>query len=171
MMLSLRSLLLLASCALTAAAACANQVRFADTVSDREVRAVLETRYVVEPAQGTVDRTRLRLAFAREETIELRVEKTVTRTEELTPYQGVRELYEVPAGLVSVPLSLALNAADLALLGSLPSGFVYGFTSWSFAALNPFLNAESRGRIESRELSRGPGEIKRSQQTVRSPLA
>jgi len=134
------------------ASGCANHVRFVETERDRESVTPLESRHAIRAPEDLVSAPDVRIQLVRAQTLEIRRERSFTRSEERTPYRGARELWEVPSGLVSVPLSLLFNVTDVLLLGSVPNERVYGSTHWAFAALNPALNVEDAARIERREL-------------------
>ena len=69
-----------------------------------------------------------------------------------TPYSGWRELYEVPAGIGVFPAAVVVNILDFASLGFIPNWMTDDMLDYSFAAMNPCLNAESDSRIVKREL-------------------
>jgi hypothetical protein len=167
-MTPLRLSFLLLCCAL---AACANHIRFVDTEQDEEKRSTLAVRYGVEGPAEVLEVAKPRLTFFKSETVETRTERTVTRVEEKTPYLGSREFYEVPGGLFSIPLSFVFNALDCVLLGYIPNEPVYGYTAWTFSALNPFLNTEDANRKQVFPIHKESREFKRSEALVRSPLA
>jgi hypothetical protein len=163
--MSSRTAVLLALCSLCA---CANHIRYSDQESDQERRSVLSARHTVSGPDSVLDQTQLRLAFFKQETVESRTERTIARYEEATPYRGAREVLEVPAGLVSVPLSFVFNGVDCLLLGYVPNELVNGYTSWTFAALNPFMNTESPERTERTQVSVETRDVGRSESAQHS---
>ncbi len=69
-----------------------------------------------------------------------------------TPYSGWRELYEVPAGIGVFPAALVVNILDFASLGVIPNWMTDDMLDYSFAAMNPCMNAESDSRVVKHEL-------------------
>jgi hypothetical protein len=69
-----------------------------------------------------------------------------------TPYSGWRELYEVPAGIGVFPAALVVNILDFASLGFIPNWMTDDMLDYSFAAMNPCMNAESSSRVVKHEL-------------------
>jgi hypothetical protein len=63
-----------------------------------------------------------------------------------TPYNPLREIYEIPFGIVGLVASLVLNIADVCVLGMIPNSFIEPITDWSAAAANPFMNTENESR-------------------------
>ena len=60
------------------------------------------------------------------------------------------ELYEFPAGLVMLPVSIVVNVLDFALLGLIPNRITDGAVDIAFSGLNPALNIESESRSENK---------------------
>ena len=152
-------------------AACANHVRTVQHDEDRERIVAVEARYELDTRVDVLRSPRVELAFSREETLESRVETTITTVDEVTPYSAVHELYEVPLGLVSVPLQLLGQLADVLVLGALPNEVVNGYSYWTFAALNPLLNVESEARVVRREVERSIRVAEPHRTVIRRPLA
>jgi hypothetical protein len=150
-------------------AGCANELAQVEVVEEETRSETLSSRVVVE-AETPLRSARTSLELARVEEIEDFTERRVVRQVEVTPYSGWRELYEVPAGAVAVPLSLGFNAANVVLLGYVPDTQVAAFTSWTYAALNPALNVESAGRVERRRGEVLSSELERHTREQRVPL-
>jgi hypothetical protein len=151
--------------------ACANHVRYVDSTSDERSSETVDRQFVVRGPTSVVAEPALRLELERRETIAWETSRTQLRIEEATPYQGARELYEVPVGLVSVPLSFVFNVTDVLLFGYIPNEIVNGYTFWTFSALNPGLNAENPERVERREVERTTQRIAGERQVQSTPLA
>jgi len=73
---------------------------------------------------------------------------------QFTPYSGVRELYEVPAGMGGLVLSIPLNLFDILLFGAIPNDFLEKLFYNSSAGINPFINMESENRSEYENVSK-----------------
>jgi hypothetical protein len=138
-----------------ALAACANHIRFADVEGVSEHGVVLESRAELRDPPQPIAQSPLRLELIERERVLLRSEKHVAQAEFVTPYRPARELVEVPAGLVMLPLAVVRGAVDeFVFLGRLPGHFwgVQGYGSWPAAALNPLLNTEDPERELRRDL-------------------
>lgn len=151
------------------AGGCANELAQLEVVEEETRSETLSSRLVVE-AETPLRSARTALELARVDEIEDLTERRVVRQVEVTPYSGWRELYEVPAGVVAVPLSLGFNAANVLLLGYVPDAQVAAFTSWTYAALNPALNVESAERVERRRGEVLSSELQRGTREQRVPL-
>ena len=150
--------------------ACANHVRFVDMKSDGREQKLAASRVVVAPQVEILDAERIALHFTREDRIESHSHTSVTKVDEYTPYSVVHELYEIPIGAVSVPISMVFNVVDCLLLGYVPNRLVDGYTYWTFAALNPIMNTESGSRVEQREVAAHSEDGAVSEEQIVAPL-
>ena len=151
--------------------ACANHIRDVEFESKNLNAEVKELHYEVEAVPEVIETPKVELRYVKEELIESRIDLTLTLVEEYTPYAVVYELYEVPLGALSVPLSLGLNVLGVLLPGVVSRSLVNDYTDWSFAAANPFLNVQSEARFERRELSSKTRTAESTQNLVQNPLA
>ncbi|MFQ5513133.1 MAG: hypothetical protein ACE5FG_01750 [Myxococcota bacterium] len=135
------------------AAGCVNHIREVEFEAREREAEVKERRYEAGALPELLETARLELPLSQRERIETRIEITLTKVEEVTPYSAPRELYEIPLGLVSIPLSLATNLLGVILPGVVPGHVVSSYTAWSFAAANPALNTESPDRTAQREIA------------------
>ena len=149
---------------------CANHVRTVEHVDERERAKVIDVQHSFDTPEDLVRSPRLHVEVSVEEVLEARIERTVVTVEESTPYSPLRELYEVPLGAVSLPFALLIQVGDVLLLGTLPDGFVDGYSRWTVTALNPVMNVESSTRIEQRELDRDVRVGTPVRTVVRGPL-
>ena len=163
-------LVLLLAAAL-AASGCANHVRYLDVQDERLDTVLVSTEYEVDGGGAKIVSSRVAVEFLRIDHFEDRTERTTIKYEEATPYQAWRELYEVPAGLVSVPLSVAFNFLRVALLFYIPGEMVEGYTSFAFAALNPAMNVQSADRVVRERIDVSDTEMFTESRRVRQPLA
>lgn len=88
-----------------------------------------------------------------------------------TPYQGLRELYEIPVGIATLPVAVTVNMADFLLLGLIPNSLTDTLLDVSFAGLNPFMNIESESRFKKEVLSEEKKLIDEKEEFVKKPLA
>jgi hypothetical protein len=156
---------------LSCAPACANHVRYLDVQEDRVDTVLVDTEYEIEGGDSRLTSSRVRLAFFKIDHFEDRTEQTTLKFEEHTPYQAAREVWEVPAGLVSVPLSIGFNALRAVSLFYIPGEMVEDYTDWTYAALNPFVNVESSNRVVRERIAVTDVEKFSEQRRVRTPLA
>ena len=144
---------------------CANHVRYVDVLEEETRTDLRSQEHAIEGGGDTLRTSRITLKLVRIETYEDRIERRTVRQQEYTPYAGWRELYEVPGGLVSVPLSLGFNVLGAVLLGFIPDEAVRGYTSWTYAALNPALNVESAERMQRRPVEVLSGDTETSERS------
>jgi len=153
-----------------AAAGCANHVRFADEVREHESRELASAATHIA-APPSLAQPYLELALSSEETLSVRRRETLVKLDEETPWLAREELWEVPAGLVAIPLFTAMRASDKLCLGLIPDHTFNDGLDWGFAALNPALNVESPDRVEGREIARRTRELGRFEEHGSQPLA
>ena len=89
----------------------------------------------------------------------------------VTPYKGVLEIYEVPMGIVLLPIGVVVNVLDFATLGLLPNKITDVLLDWSFAGMNPFLNLESENRTERTLKKADKKMIDKKEEFLKKPLA
>ncbi|QXE89490.1 hypothetical protein KP001_13660 [Geomonas subterranea] len=87
-----------------------------------------------------------------------------------TPYQGLREFYEVPVGVALLPVGVVVNLADFLLLGLIPNSITDSILDTSFAGLNPFMNIESTSRVERTEIKSDKKLLDEKDEFVKLPL-
>jgi hypothetical protein len=151
--------------------ACSNHIRFVEFETKNLSADVKELRYQVDEAPEMIEGPKIELNYYREELIESRIDLTLTKVEEFTPYGPARELYEVPLGLVSIPLTLGFNVIGVILPGYVSRSAVNKYTDWTFAAANPFLNVESTKRVGRREVDVVTRTAEVRENLVQKPLA
>ncbi len=136
------------ACILPVLTACANQVALIEEQSEQRVTLLATDRVVIELPELRRSDARLEGLLAVERDLTERVERVTTRRQERVPWRAERELYEVPLGLLGLPLVPFAEGVDLLLGGSRPGRFA----SLAVAGLNPALNAEWAPTIERRTL-------------------
>ncbi len=140
-------------------AGCVNHVRFLDVQREVKASESVSAAYRIEGARPVLREPSLELSVARVETYRDLRTRTTVMFEEYTPYRGVRELYEVPIGLLAISPSVVAN-----LLG------LDGHANRAWAAANPFMNVEDRHRLEQRELRIIDSRTDADERRVRTPL-
>ncbi len=134
-------------------AGCANTIRTYDDTEDRIERATIGTKYAVllNPEMPNSFEFTATAATVHKQTV--KKYQTFTHGEVVTPYQGWREFYEVPCGLVLVPVSLCSHLISVFTFGVYPFSFSNDVTCVAYSGLNPCLNWESESRTEKRPLT------------------
>ena len=134
-------------------AGCANTIRTYDDTEDRIERATIGTKYAVLLNPEMPDSFEFTATAATVHKQTVKKFQTFTHGEVVTPYQGWREFYEVPCGLVLVPVSLCSHLISVFTFGVYPFSFSNDVTCVAYSGLNPCLNWESESRTEKRPLT------------------
>ena len=87
----------------------------------------------------------------------------MARYDVYTPYQGWREAYEIPVGILTLPFAIILSIV--------PSTETPAVLSWSVAGMNPFLNVEDKDRSVRKLLDQDIKPIDEKQEYFEAPLA
>ena len=131
---------------------CANHLR-TETLNDpKKVTSEPKLEYFITLDSEIVNSHRIQLKLEQLETREVKDAQDISEVEFYTPYQGARELYEFPAGIVMLPVAIVVNVLDFALLGLIPNRITDGAVDIAFSGLNPALNIESESRSENKVL-------------------
>ena len=133
-------------------AGCANTIRTYDDTEDRIERATIGTKYAVLLNPEMPDSFEFTATAATVHKQTVKKFQTFTHGEVVTPYQGWREFYEVPCGLVLVPVSLCSHLISVFTFGVYPFSFSNDVTCVAYSGLNPCLNWESESRTEKRPI-------------------
>lgn len=161
--------LALALC-LAAASGCANHVRFEDEIREREAREVIRATARIETSGPVIAQSAVELSLSADEQVRVRRRETLVRLDEETPWRARNELWEVPEGLLTVPVFLALHAVDKLCLGLIPDEPIDAGMDFGFAALNPALNVESEARLRRHEVTRRSRELEPVEERETRPL-
>jgi hypothetical protein len=154
-----RWLALAASAALLPA--CANHVRYASDTFEREKRKVVYSDAVVERQTSILKTPDVELALAIDETVIVRKMRSNVRFDVYTPYRSGYEIWEVPVGLVCLPVLLVGRVGDVVGLGVVSDEKLDDFSDFTWSAMNPLLNVESESRVRRNEISRQSEELDR----------
>jgi len=162
--------LALLSVSFLALAGCANHIRYVDASEEHHDLQVRSTAYMIESPTPVIEHDLVQLRLFKLEVDDDKAKRSTTKFDEFTPYEGVRELYEVPLGIVSIPLAFLLNVGRVLTFGMIPGQSVDNFTSWAFTAANPFMNTADPTRVQTRPVSTvtSDGEVKETR--VETPL-
>ena len=131
---------------------CANHLR-TETLNDpKKITSEPNLEYFILLDSEIVNSHRISLKLEQLETREVKDAQDISEVEFYTPYQGAREFYEVPMGLVLLPVAVVINLGDFLLLGLIPDRITDNTLDMSFAGMNPGLNIESTDRSENKIL-------------------
>ena len=125
---------------------CANFIRNYEATEDRVTRTLVGSKNdVVFKPSTPVDSefTAVAVTVNKEKVKKIQV---FIRGEVETPYCWWREFYEVPCGLVLVPVSLCSHIISVFTFGVYPFSFSNQITDLAYSGLNPALNWESESR-------------------------
>ena len=134
-------------------AGCANVVRPYDDTEDRVDRTELGIKRTVlftPDPPNSVDFTATAATVNKQQVKKYQV---FIHGEIVTPYEGWREIYEIPAGLVLIPASLCSHIISVFSFGVYPFSFSNEITDLAYSGVNPALNWESESRTEKRPLT------------------
>lgn len=128
---------------------CANHIKI-DTLTETEItRDQLSHSVDIETNAGSlVTNPLINVNVKDNKTFNVKTFEKKSDFDLSTPYEGVRELYEFPMGVVLLPVAVVVNVLDFATLGLLPDRFTDAVLDSSFSGMNPFLNIESETRVE-----------------------
>lgn len=132
---------------------CANTVRPYDDTEDRVDRTdmgVKRTVLFTPDPPNSVDFVATAATVNKQQVKKYQV---FIHGEVVTPYEGWREIYEVPAGLVLIPVSLCSHIISVFSFGVYPFSFSNEITDLAYSGVNPALNWESESRTEKRPLT------------------
>ncbi len=150
---------------------CANQIRLEEADHEIPRNELIKQSFSIDGAGDLIESPQVNLHFSTVAVYNRKIEFVTIRTEEFTPYSGWREFYEVPAGLITAGPAIVFKVLDVLTLDFIPNNASNGFATWSFAALNPFLNAQSEKRSTTLMTEDITGETEVTVETLREPLA
>lgn len=129
---------------------CANHLR-TETLNDpKKISSEPSLEYFILVDSEIVNSHRILINVEQLETREVKDIQDISEVEFYTPYQGAREIYEFPVGVVLLPVAVVTNVVDFVLLGLLPDRITETTLDMSFAGMNPGLNIESNDRSENK---------------------
>ena len=150
---------------------CANHLRNIDLVSPENDRRVLNTKYELKLFPETIKDASFHVEIQKLESAEIKKYEVRTVKNIATPYKWWREFYEVPAGIVLLPVSLTSHVLFLCSIGILPYDIPKSVNELAFTGMNPALNWESESRSEETLVSLDRKMLSHSTENVKTPLA
>ena len=129
--------------------ACANHLPQRSDQEARAERKLLDHSLQIEAAADKpMDLPQRRVSIYEQKTFDV-TDYEITRVyDRYTPYQGWREIYEIPAGAVAVVAGVGANVVNVVALGNVPQSATRGWIEYGMAGLNPAMNMQSNGRAE-----------------------
>ena len=127
---------------------CNNVIRTYDEIEDRVDRTVIGTKHSVVFTPAEPDSFEFTATAANVTKQKVRKFQVFVHGEKVTPYEGWRECYEMPCGLLLVPVSLCSHIISVVTFGVYPFSFSNHITDLAYSGLNPCLNWESETRLE-----------------------
>lgn len=152
-------------------AGCANHLRDMDSVSQEDDKKVLNVKYDLKLTPETIRDASYHVEIEKLESVEIKKYQVSTVKSIVTPYQGWRELYEVPAGIGLLPVSIGSHLLFICSFGILPYDIPKSITNLSFTGMNPALNWENEERSEENLVSLERKLLSDVTENIKTPLA
>ena len=152
-------------------AGCANHLRDFDNVYQEEDKKILNVRYDLKLTPETIRESSYHVEIEKLESVELKKFQVSSVKSIVTPYQGWRELYEVPAGIGLLPVSIGSHLLFIVSFGILPYDIPKSITNLSFTGMNPALNWENEERSEENLVSLERKMLSDVTENVKTPLS
>ncbi len=143
----------LALAALAASAGCRNHMATTAEENTQYRRNALPPVYSIEMPGGVPRDAALEFKVSEQLDTEVEVVQNRTVFERYTPYNGWLELYEVPTGLVLFPVAVVSHVFSAVSFNMYPFTWSMELSDFSFACMNPALNAEWESRSVLEQVS------------------
>ncbi|MEK1942601.1 MAG: hypothetical protein AAAB16_19705 [Pseudomonas sp.] len=128
---------------------CANHMSQRAEHEERVERKLLNHSLQIDVGQPAVlELPQRRVRIQDQKTFEVTEFEVTRHYDRYTPYQGWRELYEVPLGVVAIVAGIGANVVNVVALGNVPETATKGWIDYGFAGVNPFMNTQSNGRSQ-----------------------
>lgn len=152
-------------------AGCANHLRDTESVSQEDDKKILNVKYDLKLTPETIRDASYHVEIEKQESVEIKKFQVNTVKSIVTPYQGWREFYEVPAGIGLLPVSIGSHLLFICTFGILPYDVPKNITNLSFTGMNPALNWENEERTEENLVSAERRMLSDVTENIRTPLA
>lgn len=152
-------------------AGCANHLRDTESVSQEDDKKTLSVKYDLKLTPETIRDASYHVEIEKQESVEVKKFQVNTVKSIVTPYQGWREFYEVPAGIGLLPVSIGSHLLFICTFGILPYDVPKNITNLSFTGMNPALNWENEDRSEENLVSAERKMLSDVTENTRTPLA
>ncbi|MBR4717549.1 MAG: hypothetical protein IKP09_05760 [Lentisphaeria bacterium] len=152
-------------------AGCANHLRDIENVSQEEEKKTLSVKYDLKLTPETIRDASYHVEIDKQESMEVKKFQVNTVKAIVTPYQGWREFYEVPAGIGLLPVSIGTHLVFICTFGIMPYEVPRYITNLSFTGMNPALNWENEERTEENLVSAERKLLSDVTENIKTPLA
>ena len=152
-------------------AGCANHLRDTESVSQEDDKKILNVKYDLKLTPETIRDASYHVEIEKQESVEVKKFQVNTVKSIVTPYQGWREFYEVPAGIGLLPVSIGSHLLFICTFGILPYDVPKNITNLSFTGMNPALNWENEERSEENLVSAERKMLSDVTENIRTPLS
>ena len=152
-------------------AGCANHLRDIENVSQEEEKKTLSVKYDLKLTPETIRDASYHVEIDKQESVEVKKFQVNTVKAIVTPYQGWREFYEVPAGIGLLPVSIGTHLVFICTFGIMPYEVPRYITNLSFTGMNPALNWENEERTEENLVSAERKLLSDVTENIKTPLA
>ena len=152
-------------------AGCANHISDMETTSQEEDKKILNVKYDLKLTPETIRDASYHVEIEKQESVEVQKFQVNSVKSIVTPYQGWRELYEVPAGIGLLPVSIGSHLLFICTFGILPYDVPKSITNLSFTGMNPALNWENPERSEENLVSLERKMLSDVTENIKTPLA
>ena len=149
---------------------CGNVIRTYDEIEDRIDRTVIGTKHAVVFTPAEPSGFEFTATAANVTKQKVKKYQVFVHGEMVTPYEGWRECYEMPCGLLLVPVSLCSHILSVFTFGVYPFSFSNNVTDLAYSGLNPCLNWESETRLEKCPLEAKDKLVDESEEDQVSPI-
>ena len=131
---------------------CRNHIKDLDSNMTDYERTVSRDLPMLQVLEADQDNCFYRFRITGNKDSEVKVFEVQNTISRFTPWSGWRELYEVPLGLILMPVGLCSHVLNIATLGIFPYSWCWDIDCYSFSALNPCLNVENESRFQDEPL-------------------
>ena len=152
-------------------AGCANHLRDIESASQEEEKKPISVKYDLKLTPETIRDASYHVEIDKQESVEVKKFQVNTVKAIVTPYQGWREFYEVPAGIGLLPVSIGTHLVFICTFGIMPYEVPRYITNLSFTGMNPALNWENEERTEENLVSAERKLLSDVTENIKTPLA
>ncbi len=127
---------------------CANHLEDMTKETLENSRTVLGKQYILTTDREIPDSSSFKVTLEQMENIKVEVYQVRKVSSLYTPYEGWRESYEFLAGLGLFPFAIMSHVVSVFSFGMFPFEWSGEVTKYAFDGMNPFMNFESKSRVE-----------------------
>ena len=150
---------------------CANHIKNIETTTIGEDKKILNTKYELKLSPDTIKGSSFQVEIQKVEFCEIKKYKLNTIKSHETPYSGKKELYEIPAGIGLLPVSIGAHLLFICSFGMFPYDYPQLINNYAFTGLNPALNWEDEKRSIEKVVRIDRDLTSHVNETLKDPLA